>query len=414
MGLPVAGSVDPSNLRQRIQADPAVQRYLLAKKKAAASRAPAPAPKPAAKASTSSKTTKERGTQKLDAPNAVDPNQAINDRFGNDMAWLDPAFQQDPALLGDSQQSQAYADPEAIKAQKAALDQLMGIANGGGATDIERARMANARNEQEGWLRGQREADLQNMAERGMAGSGAELADLAMDRQAAGNRISNASLQTQAMLQERALNALMSGSNLASGMRGSSFNEAAQRGSASDQFAMLNQQAKNNIGAANKQFMQQAWGDMINRRNAWDANVFNQQLGTAGNVMGSDIAQNNAGYSYGGGQASRDADRKTDAQGTFNQNFVNPGTNGTAAYQNMMGEARDARQQAVNSSGGALDQYAQSIASMGAGMGGGFGGGAAAGPAAGGQAGAVFSEGDVFGPSGTDPKSKYNMSGAGW
>jgi hypothetical protein len=288
---------------------------------------------------------------------------ALNDRFGNDLAFLDPMFKQEAALLGQSRTAQAQADPQSIAAQRAALDQLMGIAQGGGATALERSRMQRARKDQEGWLRGQREADMQNLAERGMSGSGAELTTLAMDRQAAAGRLSQADLDTEAMLEQRAMEAVMAGGNLASGMRGQSFNEGTTRAKAQDEFSILNQNALNEIGGQNKQFLQDAWQRTIDRRNQWDQQRMQLGLNTAGNLLDSDTRQNATGYQYAGGQAQSDANAFNDSRSQYNSTINTP--NDAAARARSQADA--AKAQNISDTGQLMDSYADFWMQMGGG-----------------------------------------------
>jgi hypothetical protein len=263
-------------------------------------------------------------------------NAARDTRFGNDMAWLDPAFQQQAALLGLSAGSQAQSDPMAQVAQYGAMNSAAGLANsplqfqgsgaqqalsnqwagvqagqgapqfmggaqqdammrqllgvqapqfsgdadqravmnqamafgsntgpnsltfdtsgrqgeqygnlqgiiaGGGADTMERAARQAQRADQESWLRGQREADMSDYAERGLTGSGMELLALSGDRQAAAGRNSLADLQTAAALEERRLGAINSAAGLASNMRGQT----------TDEQSLLNQRATTGLGAA--------------------------------------------------------------------------------------------------------------------------------------------------------------------
>ena len=104
---------------------------------------------------------------------------------------------------------------------------LQGIIAGGGADTIEMARRQAQRADQEAWLRGQREADMQNLADRGMAGSGAELLALSANNQAAAGRNSLADLETAAALEQRRMDAINSAAGLASTMRGNTIEEQA-------------------------------------------------------------------------------------------------------------------------------------------------------------------------------------------
>lgn len=246
---------------------------------------------------------------------------AQNARFGTDLSWLDSAFMQNPALLGDSAVSRVQSDPRAQEAQWGALqraaqmtdtplnfqgsgqqqglmnqwagvqsgqgapqfmggqqqqqlmDRLLGvqapqfsgdadqravlnqalglgsnsgpnalafdtsgrqgeqygnlqdIIRGGGATAIEMANRQKQRADSESWLRGQREADMADYAERGLTGSGMELLALSGDRQAAAGRNSLADLETAKALEERRLGAINSAAGLATNMRGQTIDE---------------------------------------------------------------------------------------------------------------------------------------------------------------------------------------------
>lgn len=102
---------------------------------------------------------------------------------------------------------------------------LQGIIAGGGATAIEMADRARQRADSEAWLRGQREADMADYAERGLTGSGMELLALSSDRQAAAGRNSLADLETAKALEERRLGAINSAAGLATNMRGQTIDE---------------------------------------------------------------------------------------------------------------------------------------------------------------------------------------------
>ena len=242
---------------------------------------------------------------------AYQQNQARDQRYGNDMAWLDPSFQYDPSLLGTAAASQAFADPAAVDAQRRTLagfeglagpagnaaqqglssewaavqagqgaptfrgdvDQravlnaalgyttntgpgslqfdsgarqgeqygnLQGIIAGGGATAIEMADRARQRADSEAWLRGQREADMADYAERGMTGSGMELMALSADRQSAAGRNSLADLEMAKALEQRRMDAINSAAGLATNMRGQTIDEQ----------GLLNSRATSGLGAA--------------------------------------------------------------------------------------------------------------------------------------------------------------------
>ena len=141
-------------------------------------------------------------------------------------------------ILGQSGGANAGLSFDSGARQQEQYGNLQGIIAGGGADTIEMARRQAQRADQESWLRGQREADMQNLAERGMAGSGAELLATSSANQAAAGRNSLADLQTAAALEERRLGAINSAAGLASTMRGNTIDEQ----------ALLNQARTSNWG----------------------------------------------------------------------------------------------------------------------------------------------------------------------
>lgn len=191
---------------------------------------------------------------------------------------------------------------ESTQAQQRALDELFGIYSQGGATAQDRARQAAIRRDQEQWLRGQREADMANFAERGMGGSGMELLSLLGDRQAAASRISQNDLDTEAMHEQRAMDALLSGSELAGSMRKSSFDESAAKADLISTVAMDNTDwFRSNYERIKKQ--------------EFDAEQANKKLGfdAAEGLYGFDQDDDQFKYGSASDQASRDASRYNDA-----------------------------------------------------------------------------------------------------
>lgn len=143
-------------------------------------------------------------------------------------------LQYQPTQFGESQMASAAADPQAIEAQKRALAQMQDIYAQGGYTAAERAQIdqtlaASAQQEAS-----QRAAVQQQMASRGMGGSGAELAGALSAAQGGAETSRLQSGQIAAAGQMRALDALAASAGLGSEMRGQSFNEASTRGQGAD------------------------------------------------------------------------------------------------------------------------------------------------------------------------------------
>ena len=153
-------------------------------------------------------------------------------------------------MLGDSAAGQAAADPEAIAAQRRALEDMSGDASTfrdiyrqGGYTDIERAQMERTMQQARANERAQRQAIEQRMGARGMMGSGQQLAAELAAQQGQANTAQMQGAEIAAAGQERALRSLAQARDLAgaqgrlsSQMRGQSCEEEFGRGSAIDRF----------------------------------------------------------------------------------------------------------------------------------------------------------------------------------
>jgi hypothetical protein len=144
-----------------------------------------------------------------------------------------------PDFLGDVDQRAVLGDMESLYASGGAqgityddgsrqgeqYDNLNEIIGGRGATEIEMARRQAQRADEEQWLRSQREATLEDYAERGLAGSGQELLSLGGSQQASAGRNSLADLETAATLEDRRLNAIGMAGGLATNIRGQTMDE---------------------------------------------------------------------------------------------------------------------------------------------------------------------------------------------
>lgn len=275
-----------------------------------------------------------------------------NNQFGNDMAWLDELFQQDPtAALKQAQAMGTTADPEAARqqqalvddvrsrgltadqksrdAQQGVVDELGSIYSQGGQTARDRMLRAKARAESENWLKGQREADMQDLAERGMSGGGAELLTMLGDRQDAASRLSAADLQASADAEQRALDALMGKGAMAGQMEGAA-NQYTQGNdalagqllggmrSASDAYTQGNADIISKVAQTNKDFLRDAYQQTMDRRQAWDRDVMNNQIDMSKFLADLDARENAAGWGFGYGTAGTDTNSMNDARTGFN------------------------------------------------------------------------------------------------
>lgn len=147
--------------------------------------------------------------------------------------------------LGPSAMEGQAANPWAVQAQWDALTGIRDIVNQGGLTAVDRARMAEARSQEDAYLRGQHEATLADLQARGMAGGGQELLASMMAQQGAGQRMSAADLETEAMAQERHDKALRDAFEASSGLRKNQWDEQAQIAAARDAVNKTNWAASN-------------------------------------------------------------------------------------------------------------------------------------------------------------------------
>ena len=125
-----------------------------------------------------------------------------------------------------------------------------------GLSAIDRAALSEIQNEIAMQERGQRESILQNMAQRGMSGSGQELAAQLQSSQAASQLASQQGLQQAAQAQRARVDALSNLSNMATGLESTDFERQAQKAQAQDVINQFNVQNRNVAGLRNLQTQQ--------------------------------------------------------------------------------------------------------------------------------------------------------------
>lgn len=145
----------------------------------------------------------------------------------------------DPSLMAE-----ITTDPMIKEAQTKSLIKLEELAEGGGYSLEDQARLSTIQREVGAQERGGRERISQEMAERGIRGSGLELAQQLMLNQAASEKRSQEGLARAAQGEQRALDALMQSGQMAGQMRSQEFGEESAKASAQDaidQFNIANQ-----------------------------------------------------------------------------------------------------------------------------------------------------------------------------
>lgn len=215
----------------------------------------------------------------------------------------DPAMQDyvgdiDPALLAsvpglESALSEITTDPRFTQAQYQSLGSLDEIIQGGGLSQMDKLNFQRAQDQAAQQAARQQAAITRNMAERGIAGGGAELAQQLAASQGAANRSSEAAQTMAATAQQRALQALMQRGSLAGDMQQQDFGRQSTIAQARDNMnrwnqelaqstARANQQATNAAAATNQQMRQGVAGanqNATNRGREYNANAVGQQYG---------------------------------------------------------------------------------------------------------------------------------------
>lgn len=156
------------------------------------------------------------------------------------------------AQLGPSALEDLMVDPRLRQAQMGALEKMQQIGETG-QTAAERAEELVAMQEIEGAAQARDKAILQDMAQKGMGGSGAELIARLQGSQSAANRAATTGAQLQGQAQNRALQAMMQGAQLGGQVRGQEYGEQSNLASAQDRIAQFNAMQRADI--ANQQEM---------------------------------------------------------------------------------------------------------------------------------------------------------------
>ena len=175
-------------------------------------------------------------------------------------------------------------DPQALAVQRENLSRFNDVANAG-YTATERASINAMQNQQMSKDRGNRLAILQNMAARGVSGSGAELAARLSNQQSGANIMNQAGLTLDATAKANALQAVVDQSKLARSV-GNQINVVnKQRATAQDQINYFNTNQENISRKYNLDLAYKAAQDRQNVNNANDA------LTTQQNAQPAAIAQ---------------------------------------------------------------------------------------------------------------------------
>jgi len=164
-------------------------------------------------------------------------------------------------------------DPRLKLAQMQSLEQLQKIGVEGLRPE-DKAALSRIQGDVAGSEQARQESILQNMQQRGVAGSGAELASRLSSSQDAANREMQGGMDIGAMASQRALQAIMNAGTLGGQIQSQDFNQQAQTASAQDvinRYNSMNRQQVLGQNVASKNAAQA--GNLQNAQNIANSNV---------------------------------------------------------------------------------------------------------------------------------------------
>lgn len=185
-----------------------------------------------------------------------------------------------------SQFDQIKTDPRLQQAQVEALAGLQSRADAG-LTPEEQAEISALRRGTAQQEAARQASILQNMEQRGLGGSGAELMSRIASSQAAAQQASVDAEREAALISQRKLEALQQLGSMAQSQQAQQYGQEAQKASALDEIARLNQAARYNIQSSNvgaqrqAQLAQQELKQQLENQRAATANqeqMYNKEL----------------------------------------------------------------------------------------------------------------------------------------
>jgi hypothetical protein len=196
-----------------------------------------------------------------------------------------------PEQLQETELRNILRNEQARQAQLDVLGEYQDLSQTG-LTAIDRAALSEIQNQIATQERGQREAILQNMAQRGLSGSGTELAANLLAGQSASQRASQMGIDQAAQAQQARLQALGNVAQMGRGLEETDFERASREAQASDVINQFNTQNKISAQAqnlANKQDVMNLTNQQRNRLREANTDLVNQAL--TQNVINKPLAQ---------------------------------------------------------------------------------------------------------------------------
>lgn len=156
-------------------------------------------------------------------------------------------------------------DPALREAQMGAFSKLKGIEDAGGLMLEDEAALNKIQNQTARQATARQSAIREDMAERGVGGSGAELALSQANAQAEAQRASEAGMDIAAQAQKRYYDSIMARGRMAGDIRGQEYGEARDKAAARDEISRYNADALARQQQYNNGVRQQGYGNAMGR-----------------------------------------------------------------------------------------------------------------------------------------------------
>lgn len=196
---------------------------------------------------------------------------------------LEQLVQQGNTAMGD-----ISSDPRLRQEQMKSLDALSMLA-GGNMTPADQAAFQLARNQAAGEMQAKNNQVLQEMQQRGQAGSGAELLAKLKNNQSGAQMLQQAQLEEAKAMQQARQQAIAQLANVSGNIRGQDYDEAANLARAKDSIAQFNAQNAQSVGSRNTAIKNQAQlGNLTNAQQLANMNTENmnkQQIANKGLIQ---------------------------------------------------------------------------------------------------------------------------------
>lgn len=214
-----------------------------------------------------------KAIQGVDVPNIDEQKLALEnyESAGELTPEMEAAIKADPSLMAG-----ISTDPRLKDAQLQALTQMQQLGTTG-LTSQDREALNQERRQTAQDANAQDQSILQNMASRGMAGGGAELAARLNSAQASANRAGQQGDSIASMAQQKALQAMAQAGSMGGQMQQQEFNQKSAQAQAQDAINMFNTQNRQSIGNTNVQMANQAQAsNLANKQGLMNQNTQTQ------------------------------------------------------------------------------------------------------------------------------------------